>query len=92
MDALFAIIVAAIGGLLYYKNKADKASVEAKLARTQAEDQALKEQQQEVAKAIDILNKGIDQARKDREIELRKREHDSLSLKERADRIKKGLK
>lgn len=92
MEAIIAIIVAALGGLLYYKNKADKASVAAKLARTEAEDRALKEQQVEVAKAIKVLDDGIEQARRDREIEMKKRELDSLSLAERRDRIRKGLK
>lgn len=89
---LIGIIVALFAGLFFYKNKADKAKVDAKLSETKGRDAALKESQEEIESAIETLDKGIDKMKAEQEAEARKRAEDNLSLKERADRIKKNLK
>jgi hypothetical protein len=91
METIVAILIAALAGIFVFKRKADKAETEAKLAATKAKDQALAEQQQEVEAAIQSLDAGIERMKAQKEIQDRKRAEDNMSLKERADRIKKGL-
>jgi hypothetical protein len=92
MEALVGVLVLVLGGLVWmFKSKADRAAVDAKLAQTKGQDMALAEQQKEVAAAIITLDNGIAKMKEQKAIEDRKREFDNLSLKERADRIKKGL-
>lgn len=92
MELVIGLIVALFGGLVFFKKKADKAAVDSKLAETRGRDAALREQQEELEAAIRTLDEGIATMKKKREAETRKREFDNLSLKERADRIKKGIK
>ena len=92
MDIIIALLAVAFGGLIFYKKKADKAEVENKLIETKAKDQALHEQQAEIKSAMETLDKGIARLKEEREAEMRKRKEDSLTLKERRDRIRKGIK
>lgn len=91
MEAIIAIIVAVLG-LLFFKRKSDKAEVEKKLVETRAKDQVLKETQDELNSAIEALDQGIAVMKAKQEAEARKRVEDNMSLKERADRIRKNLK
>lgn len=88
MSYVLALIVAALGGLLFFKKKQDTQSI---LAETQAKDQALAEQQKEVDAVIATLDAGITKMKAEREAEAKKQAEDNLSLKERRDRIRKGL-
>jgi predicted nucleic acid-binding Zn-ribbon protein len=92
MELLVGLVVTLLGGLVFFKRKADKAEVDAKLAEVRGRDAALKEQQEELEAAIRTLDNGIEAMKKTRELEARKRAEDNLTLKERADRIKKRLK
>lgn len=92
MEALVLLLLSILGGLFYYKQKATKAEVAKKLAKTTAIDIALREQQGEIEAAIAALDAGIEKAKVEREIQKRKEEFDSLTLKQRADLIKKRLK
>jgi len=92
MEALVAIIIALLGGLFYFKKQSDKAKTDALIARTLGKDAALKEHQELIESAIAALDAGMAKAKKEREDAARKDKEDSLTLKERADRIKNGLK
>lgn len=92
MEYLLGIIGLLIGGLFYFKSKSDKASSDAKIAETKGKDQQLEATQEEVEAAIAELDKGIKKVQEQREAEARKAAEDNMSLKERADRIKQGLK
>ena len=92
MELIIGLIVALFGGLIFYKKKADKAAVDTKLAKTRGQDIALKEQQDEVKAAIETLDKGIEAMKKEKEAKDLKRKNKYMSLKERKERIKKGLK
>lgn len=89
---IIGIITALFFGLLFYKNKSNKAKAEAKLAETKGRDAALKEQEAEIESAIETLDKGIAKMKAEQEAEARKRAEDNMTLKERADRIRKNLK
>ena len=91
MESVVLAIIAALAGIFLFKNKSDKDAA-IKLAETKAKDKALKEQEAEARKAIAALDAGIAKMRAEQEAEARKRAFDNMSLKERADRIKKGLK
>lgn len=89
---IIGLIVALFAGLMFYKNKSDKAKADAKIAETKGRDAALKESQDEINAAIDTLDKGIAKMKAEQEAEARKRAEDNMTLKERADRIKRNLK
>lgn len=90
MEIIIAIIAALVGGLFFYKNKADKVSVDGKLAETKGQDRGLQNEAEEIKKAIEMLDKGIEAARKEREAEKQKKK--SMTLAERRESIKKGRK
>ena len=93
LGTISAVVMAILGILvLIFKRKSDKAEVDAKLAETKAKDQALAEQQEDVKAAIASLDAGLDKMKAEQEAEARKRKEDNMTLKERADRIRKGLK
>lgn len=88
MSYVLALIVAALGGLLFFRKKQDVQSV---LVETQTKDQALSEQQKEVDAVIATLDAGIAKMKAEREAGARKQAEDNLTLAERRDRLKKGL-
>lgn len=91
-NKIIAAVVLILAGLAwFFKRKSDKASTDAKLAETKGKDAILVQHQRDVEAAIASLDAGIEKMRKEKEVADRKREFDNLSLKERADRIKKGL-
>lgn len=81
MEYLVGLLVAALGGIFYFKNKADEASVDAKLAQIKGKDEELKKQQEEVGKVIGFLDEQIKQAKSAAEIKSKKRTF--MTLKER---------
>lgn len=90
MEYIIGLILALVGGLFFYKNKADKASVDGKLAETRGRDKELELSQEELEKQIAELDKGIEKMKADRE--AKKIKEDNMTLAERRERIKKGLK
>lgn len=90
MEILIGIIVALLGGLFHFKNKADKAAVKAKLAKTEGRDEELKLEKGEIEGLIAEIDKNIEKMNKERE--EKKNKEDNLTLAERRERIKKGLK
>lgn len=92
MEYLIGLLIAAIGGLLFFKNKADKATADAKLAEVKGRDKELQITQKELQDFINQVDTNIAKMKAQQEQEARKRKENNMSLKERADRIKKGLK
>lgn len=92
MGILFGVILAltAVGLIFFFKHKADKAEVDGLLSETKGKDSILIIDENEVQAAVDFLNKGIEDMKKKQEAEARDRAR-NMTLKERADRIKKGL-
>jgi len=90
MELLIALLAFAFGGWFLSVNKARKAETEAKLARAKAADQALKEHQEEIQKAVETLNAGIEKAKAERE--AKRLADERMTLKERAERYKKEMK
>lgn len=91
MEYLIGIIVALIGGVFYFKGKADKADAGSRISLTKGRDIELADQQSIVEQAILDLEEGIkalDEKRKHQ-----KKVHKTKTLKERAeeanDRYKK---
>lgn len=89
MEYIIGLILALVGGLLFYKRKSEKAEIDSKLSETKGKDSILKENQADVEKAISDLDAGIEKMKAEREAQRIKDEN--MTLKERADRIKKGL-
>lgn len=90
MEYIIGLLVALLGGLFYYKRKYDDAAVEGRLAKRKGQDKVLAEEQKDVEDAIKIIDEAVEKLREKRKAD---REKDrNLTLKERADRIKKGLK
>lgn len=87
MDYLIGIILALVGGLLYFKGKADKAAAGSKIANTKGRDQELSERQEEIEKAIQELDAGIKKMKENKE-----KQHKYRSLKERAEEAKNRYK
>jgi hypothetical protein len=81
MEYIIGILFAAIGGVFYFKSKADKAAVDAKLAHIKGRDKELKEQQEELGKVMDFLDEQIKQAKTSSEVKKKIRKH--MTLKER---------
>jgi cell division protein FtsB len=89
MEYIIGLLLFVVG-FLYNKNNKERAA--AKMAETKARDQVLKEQAEETKAQITTLDANIKKMKDQRELEAKKRKDDNLSLKERAERIKKGLK
>lgn len=90
MEYIIGILVALLGGVIYFKKKASDAAVDAKLARTKGKDEELEVTAEELARQIVEIDKNIEKARKERK-ERTKAER-RMTLKERRDRIRKGIK
>lgn len=89
MEILIGIIVALLGGVFYFKNKADEKSVESKLAAIKGQDKELEITEEELKAQIAEMDNNIKRIRKERK-ESKKNIKD-LSLAERRKRIKEGL-
>lgn len=89
MEYIIGIIVALLGGVFYFKKKADNKAVEAKLAHTKGRDKELSDAAADLKKQIAELDAGIERARKERE--ARKERDKNMTLAERRKRIKEGL-
>lgn len=90
MEYLVGLVLALLGGIFYFKGKADKAAVGARIAVTKAKDEALAEEEKLVEEAIQALNEAIITTEEKRKAELKKRK--SMTLKERAEEAKNRYK
>lgn len=90
MEYIIGIIVALIGGVFYFKNKADSATVDSKLAKTKGRDIELENHRKIVAEAIKEIDENIEKAKAQRKQE--KNNLKNMSLKERAEAAKKRYK
>lgn len=91
MEYLIALVGILSGLVFYFFKKSQSASVDAKLAETKGQDTQLQATQQEIEAAILELDKGINAAKAQKEAEAKKAADDNMSLKERADRLRKGI-
>jgi len=89
MEIIIGIIVALFGGLLFFKKKADKSAVEAKLAETKGRDKELEMTQDELEASIKEIDNNLDRINEERK--AKKKADDNLTLAERRKRIKEGL-
>ncbi len=88
MEYLIGVLVALLGGIFYYKKKADDAIVDSKLAETKGKDEVLKQRQEELKSAIKEIDDNIKKMNENREVE--KKKNDNLTLAELRDKIRKG--
>ena len=82
MEYLIGLIAALGGAVLYFYNKSIKNKADAIQGEAIGKDKVLKEEQDEVKKAIGDLDKGIEKLREERDKEVK----EDISLEERADR------
>lgn len=87
MEYLIGIILALLGGLIFYKKKADNNAVDVKLAKTKGRDAELQVSQEEVESAIREIDSRIEEIKKEKK--ERDKDRKNLSLKERAEEAKK---
>jgi len=90
MEMLIGLLIAALGGLFYFKNRADKAEINSKLAETKGKDSELKKEELRLKDAIAEIDNNIAKAKEDRDKILAARKN--KTLQEIRDSIKKGLK
>ena len=81
MEYIIGLLVALIGAVFFFKNKADKAKLDALLSETRGRDKELQEQQKDVENAIDEIDAGIKKLKQDR-----KKERDARAKKSREER------
>ena len=84
MEYILGLIIALIGGVVYFKNKAEDNAVKSELAETMGRDKELREQQEDVEAAISEIDKGIAKVKEDRA--RRRSEAKKETMEERADR------
>lgn len=85
-------IIAVLGTVVAFLFRSlQGAKTDAQLAQTKAKDSVLTEHENDVKAAIASLDEGIAKAKAQKESDDRKAAEDNMSLKERADRLKKGL-
>lgn len=83
-------LIALLSGVLFFVLRLlQRSKVDAVVAETKGRDQELKKQQLTLQEAVKQIDQGIEQAKAEREAQRIKDEN--MTLKERADRIKKGL-
>lgn len=87
MEYIIGLILALVGGLLFYKNKSEKSETDSKLGETRGRDKELAITQKDVQDAIKSIDGGIEKMHQDREAQ--RQADENLSLKERADKMKK---
>lgn len=92
MEAVLAILALLGGALAFlFKRKADQAKVEAIVAETKTKDKELELTQEELEEAIAEIDASLAKIESERAAKQKKDDIDSLSLKDRAERIRKGL-
>lgn len=91
MEYIIGVILALLGGLFFYKKKADKAAVDSKLAEAKGKDSILEGEQFDLKEEIKKIDERLELIRKEREAS-NKENTKNLSLKEIRDRIKNGKK
>lgn len=82
MEYLIGLLIAALGGILYFKNKAFNARIESKFGRTQGREDILAKQQEAYRRQREEIEAGIAKAKD----ELAKRRVEKLTDQERADK------
>ena len=90
MEYLIAIIGLLVGAVAFFKNKADKSAAAEKVAETKGRDKELQVQQEDIEVAKEALNAGIEKLKAEREAQRQRDEN--MTLKERADRLRKESK
>jgi len=63
MDILIALLIAALGGVFYFKKKADESAIDAKLGKTKGQDLELKKEQMTLKEAIKQIDENIKKLR-----------------------------
>jgi septal ring factor EnvC (AmiA/AmiB activator) len=91
MEYVVLLVLGLLAAVFGYKRKADKAEANSKIAETKGRDKELELTQKEIENYINEIDSNISKMKAKQEAEARKRSEDNMSLKERADRIKKGL-
>jgi hypothetical protein len=86
VEYVIGVIVALIGGLLFYRNKAKEAEVDSKLAETKGRDRELKVVHNEINQAIKDIDRGIDKIKQ----EQKNKNNKQLTPEERAERWNKN--
>ena len=90
MEFLIGIVVLLFGGLVFYKRKADQSETTARLGEIKGQDKQLEIRQDEVEEAVKAIDSGIEQMKLEQR--LKREQQRNMTLTERADQIKKGLK
>lgn len=90
MEIIIGIIMALVGGLFFYKKKADKAAVDGKLAKTKGQDQELELKQEDLERMIAEIDDNIKALEVKKKADKNKRKN--MTLAERRDAIRKGKK
>lgn len=90
MEYLVGIIVALLGGLFYFKNKADQAGANERIAEIKGRDRELAERQADVEQAIKDLDDGIRKMNEKKKSE--DKNYKNMTLKERAEAAKNRYK
>lgn len=85
MEYILGIIAALIGGLFFYKKKADKVAIDAKLSESKGRDRELREQELDLKDAIAEIDANLEKIRKEREAKNNR----TKTLKEIRDELKK---
>jgi len=91
MEIIVMLITALIGGIFYFKRKADKVEQDKKIVEAKAQDKALREYQDELERQIAVLDAGIKKMKQEK-IDKDAKRKKYLTLKERSEKLKKGLK
>lgn len=73
MEYFIGLFVLVFGGMIYFKNKADKARRDAILGKARGKDKVLKAQHKEVDQAKRDLEEGIERIKEDRKKERDRR-------------------
>jgi len=90
MEYIIGLILMLVGGVFFYKNKSEKAETDSKLAEIRGKDSQLSVNQKDVQDTIKSLDDGIAKLQAEREA---KRQRDkNMTLKERAEAMRKNLK
>lgn len=86
MELIVGFLVFALIGIYYFKSKAEKEALDARMEAIKSKDAALKEDQDMVEKAIKDIDAGISALKKERESANQTKD---ISLEERAKLAKK---
>lgn len=90
MEYVVALVLALLGGLVFYKKKSEKAETESKLAETKGRDAELEVTQKEAEDAVKAIDDGIEKMKAERE--AKRLADENLSLAERAEKMRKDFR